>query len=236
MRFPVFLVLIVTVLSACQTSSEHDDTAALNGVWRTVVSDSNSHESMQALVLDGLMLSVSSNGQKAHSGELVMDNGQVSGLFARRDAQGERDRDYTVLGEAYPGDQLEADLLGSHGNAALSMFFDATKTYSGGDYRNISGLYYLDAPQLQISLSIDQYGVLQGYDDAGCGYFGQVSIPNRRDNLYEVALEVEGCAIAGDYGYGLASVRFDAQGWPELVLPIWFDEQDRVEPWVLQRV
>ena len=63
------LVLVVAALaglSACQApDSDEQDTAALNGVWRGVVSDAQQHESLQAHVLDGLMLAVSHDGKRA---------------------------------------------------------------------------------------------------------------------------------------------------------------------------
>lgn len=229
----LLLALIGINLAACQSGV--DSTRALNGVWRGAVSESGGLESMQAHVLDGLMLGVSQDGQRAHSGELVLDDGKLAGIVAMRDELGRRDRDYTVLGYAQPGDVMEADLLSSKQDAAMSLFYDEARSFEGASYNAIAGLYYLDSPVLQISLSIDDYGYVEGYDDAGCGYFGQVSVPDRRDNLYAVSLDVEGCALDGEYSFGIGSLRY-SQGWPQLVLPVWFDNQDRVEPWVLDRV
>ncbi len=230
---------MVLFLAACQGGYDHydsgPDTAALNGVWRGSVSDDQGLESMQANVLDGLLLSVSQDQQRAHSGELVLDQGELAGLMAMRDELGERDRDYSVLGYAQPGDVLEADLLSQRGDAQMSLFFDAARSDMGASYAGVSGLYYLDAPAIQISLSIDDFGRIEGYDDAGCAYFGQLSVPDRRDNIYAVSLDVQGCAMDGEYAFGIGSLRYD-RGWLQLVLPIWFDQQDRVEPWVLDRV
>lgn len=223
-------------LAACQTQHyDSDDTKALNGVWRGVVSDAAEHESLQAHVLDGLMLAVSNDGQRAHSGEFSLAQGRVQGLYAARDELGQRDEDYALNGHAWPGDSIEADLIGEHSDAALSLFFNADQTYNGASYAAIEGLYYLDTTDLQITLSIDAYGYVEGYDDAGCGYFGGLSIPDSSDNIYALTLDVEGCAMAGEFGFAIGSVKYSG-GWPYLVLPVWFEAQDRVEPWILQRV
>lgn len=233
------LVLVVAALaglSACQApDSDEQDTAALNGVWRGVVSDAQQHESLQAHVLDGLMLAVSHDGKRAHSGELCLENGRLQGLYAARDEFGARDRDYQLRGQARSGDSIEADLYGKREDAALSLFYNADQSYQHASHAQIAGLYYLDSAALKISLSVDEDGWIEGYDDAGCAYFGHVAVPHAGRNVYAVSMEVEGCALAGDFAFGLGSLR-EAGGWPQLVLPVWFDEHDRVEPWVLERV
>lgn len=232
------VVMIVTLLGmvACQSpDADEQDTVALNGVWRGVVSDAKQHESLQAHVLDGLMLAVSHDGERAHSGELRLRDGHLEGLYAARDEVGEREQDYQLRGLAWPGDSMEADLYGPGEDAALSLFYNADQSYEYASYARIAGLYYLDSAALQISLSVGQAGWIEGYDDAGCAYFGYVEIPHPERNVYAISMEVEGCALAGEFAFGIGSVR-DVEGWPQLVLPVWFDEQDRVEPWILERV
>lgn len=232
----LLLLISLASLAACQSVDwTADDTRELNGVWRGVVSDTKQHESLQAHVLDGLMLAVSNDGQRAHSGEMWLDNGRVEGMFAARDGVGARDEDYILYGQAAPGDSIEADLIGEREDAALSLFYNADQSYDGASYDRISGLYYLDTADLQISLSVDESGYVEGYDDAGCAYFGRVTIPDRDRNLYAVAMDVEGCAMAGEFAFGIGSVR-RLGGWVQLILPVWLDNQDRVEPWVLERV
>ena len=225
--YKISLTLLAMSLAACQGSDygPSSDTQDLNGVWRGSVSDSKGLESMQAHVLDGLMLAVSQDKRRAHSGELVLDDGQLGGILAMRGEAGEREQDYSVLGYADPGDVMEADLVSNQNDGEMSLFYDAA----------IAGLYYLDNLDFQLSLSIDELGGIEGYDDAGCAYFGQLSIPNPADNIYAVNLDVEGCALDGEYSFGIGSLQY-VQAWPQLVLPIWFDQQDRVEAWVLDRV
>ena len=232
----IFTALALS-LSACHSGDPDSasSTRDLNGVWRGAVSDAKGLQSMQAHVLDGLLLSVSQDQQRAHSGELVLDDGQLSGILAMRGAAGEREQDYSVLGYAQPDDIIEADLLANNEQGQLGLYFDGARSWAGASYAEGAGLYYLDNLDFQLSLSIAEDGWIEGYDDTGCAYLGQLSIPDQWENLYAVSLEVQGCALDGEFSFGIGSLQ-TVQGWPELVLPIWFDEQDRVEAWVLQRV
>ncbi|MGJ8668228.1 MAG: hypothetical protein ACSHXK_01960 [Oceanococcus sp.] len=235
--YKIGITLLAVCLSACQGSeySPASSTQDLNGVWRGSVSDAKGLESMQAHVLDGLLLAVSQDKRRAHSGELVLDDGQLAGILAMRGEAGERGQDYSVLGYADPGDVMEADLLSNQDDGQMSLFYDLARSYQGASYYDVAGLYYLDNLDFQLSLSIDVQGFIEGYDDAGCAYFGQLNIPDAADNIYAVSLDVEGCALDGEYSFGIGSLQY-VQGWPQLVLPLWFEQQDRVEAWVLDRV
>jgi hypothetical protein len=230
------LPLISFALLGCQSTGTYDETAELDGVWRGVVSGGNSHESLQAHVLDGLMLTIDLNGEQAHSGELVLDSGELSGLFAQRASAGERDEDYAIAGFAKAYDRIEADLLGSQDSKSMSLFYDESQSFAGASYFAAEGLYAYYGPDLQITLSIGQDGHIEGYDDVGCAYFGGLSIPDPSQNIYAVSLEVSGCALSGETGFGIGSLTRDIYGEEELTLPMWFYTQDRVEAWILQRV
>lgn len=233
------LALLISsgALAACQVVDPGAaDTGSLDGVWRGAVTAESKQTPMQAHVLDGLLLGVELDGAGAHSGELVMDNGELSGLYASRDALGRRDTDYTVLGSAVPYDRLEASLLGAGPARRMSLYYDQARSFAGSSYATVAGLYAYYGSDLQLTLSIDHHGDIEAYDDAGCAYFGQLRVPDREQNLYAVSLDVEGCALAGDYGFGIGSLAYGPGGVLELSLPIWFDEQDRVEAWILERV
>lgn len=228
------------LLAACHGGYENhyssDTTTDLDGVWRGAVSEAKALESIQAHVLDGLVLAVSEDGQRGHSGELVLDGGELAGVMAIRDDLGERDRDYAVIGYADAYDYLQADLINDVSDAQISLHYDRAHSDVAASYSELSGLYQFNAPELQLTLSIDDFGFIEGYDDAGCAYFGRLRINDLRLNVYEVSLDVEACTLDGEYAFGIASLEYDRSGWPQLVLPVWMDEQDRVEPWILIRV
>lgn len=231
-------LLLLLPLVACQS---HEITPApvtsdLDGVWKGVFSGPGQHDSLQAHALDGLMLSVDLDREQAHSAELVLDHGELAGLFAHRGDAGVRDQDYTVLGHARAYERIEADLLGDQSDASLSLFYDTPQSFDGASLAAVVGQYVFYGESIEVSLAIDGFGRVEGYDDAGCAYFGRVQVPDRAINVYTVSLDVSGCALAGDYGYGLASLEFDRSGWEVLVLPLWFDGQDRVEAWRLERI
>lgn len=240
-RAHLSLSLICLSLSACQVDVRHDadsfgTTADLDGVWQGVLSTESKHETLQGHMLDGLLLSVDLDTGEAHSAEMVLDQGELAGIFARRGPAGEREQDYTVLGSAEPYERIEADLLGEQSDARLSLFYAERQTFDGASYAEVEGLYAYYGDQLQVTLSIGYDGTIEGYDDAGCAYFGALDVPDFSRNVYAVSLEVDGCALAGDYGYGLGSLEYGGFGDSALVLPIWFDDQDRVEAWYLQRI
>ncbi len=231
-------LLLLLPLAACQSHERAPAavTADLDGVWKGVFSAPGQHDSLQAHMLDGLMLSVELNREQAHSAEVVLDDGQLAGLFAHRGDAGVRDEDYTVLGDARAYERIEADLLGARSDARLSLFYDAPQSFDGASLAALAGQYVFYGESIDVSLAIDGFGRVEAYDDAGCAYFGRVQVPDRAINVYTVSLDVSGCALAGDYGYGLGSLEFDRSGWEVLVLPLWFDAQDRVEAWRLERI
>ncbi len=230
------LILLCLPLAACQIVHPTDTTADLDGVWQGVLSVDGRHQALAAHVLDGLMLGMDLDGQQTHSAELVLDGGELAGLFARRDAAGERAEDYTILGKAQAYDRIEADLLGDDADGALSLFYDGEQSLERLRLRDLAGLYSYESADLQLTMSINRQGSIEAYDDAGCAYFGQLDWPDPARNVFAISLSVDGCALAGEYGYGLGSLAYGRDGQVWLNLPLWLDEQDRVEAWRLRRV
>ena len=236
--FVAGLLVAAMATSACQVSDggRHlDETAELDGVWRGVSEDVEARRLLRAHVLDGLLLAVDVDTEDAHSGELLLRDGHLSGLFAQRNATGERERDFRIDGHAQAYEHLDASLFGSRSDGSLSLFYDQPRSFDHASFHAVEGLYSHYGEALDISLSIDRLGRIEGHDDAGCVYFGSLDIPDSRRNLYAVTLEVDNCAIARDFAFGIGSLDVDAQGWQTLTLPVWFDAQDRVEAWTLHR-
>ncbi len=233
-----FSLLLLLPLAACQSHqiAPAPVTADLDGVWQGVFSAPGQHENLQAHVLDGLMLSVDLNREQAHSAEVVLDGGDLAGLFAHRGEAGVREEDYTVLGKARAYERMEADLLGDHADGQLSLFYDRLQSFEGASLAAVAGQYVFYGESIQVSLAIDSLGRVEAYDDAGCAYFGRMRVPDRSINVYTMTLDISGCALAGDFAYGLGSLEYDRSGWEVIVLPLWFDEQDRVEAWRLERI
>lgn len=236
--FVAGLLVATMATSACQVSDggRHlDETAALDGVWRGVAEDVEARRLLRGHVLDGLMLAVDIDTHEAHSAELDLRDGHLSGLFAQRDSTGERERDYRIDGYGQAYEHLDASLIGSRSDGSLSLFYDQPRSFDHASFDAVAGQYSHYGVALDISLSIDRLGRIEAYDDAGCVYFGSLDIPDSRRNLYAVTLEVDNCAIARDFAFGIGSLDWDEQGWETLILPVWFDGQDRVEAWTLHR-
>ncbi len=237
MKMQNLLALSLTLLlGACHDYERVDRTdASADGVYRGVLSDATAHKSLHAHALDGLVLGFGLDDDARYSGQLTVHGHTLSGRFDTRDTDGQLRTAYRLEGHLIEGERIEASLFAPRHQAELSLFYSAQDTNRYLELADLRGVYVLESAELNLSLSIYPDGDIEGYDSAGCGYFGRVGVPDHRRNLFEVSIAIEGCGLDGEYAFGIGNLERHGPYGATLVLPIWLDESDRVESWVLER-
>lgn len=173
------IIPVLAALTACvEVVAEHEDTAALAGVYEGSLDNRFAH----ALISDygdvGVYLPETG---EIFGGSLTAFEDELFGNLIRyRQIQGSRYSARSAMEEhgdleAYSvdGDLIEGWIESAHTTRDLSLNFDAQNSYRldlpFGSYENldpVTGFY--------TELSIDGSGHLDGFDDAGCFFSGWI--------------------------------------------------------------
>lgn len=138
------------------------------------------------------------------------ENVEFASFFPENDSS-----DGVVLGRLTTNGTISGDFSDT-GLTGSSTFDGETASYSMTKYdfsdnaaslSEFSGNYATLFSDTQISFSTD--GAIDGLDDDGCVYGGQVSVPDSNTNVYSMSITVDNCGIANGTFEGLATVLPD---------------------------
>ena len=220
---------VLPLLVACQVV-EHPGEIP-DGVYRGGIETAGKIDTHQVHLLDGLALGLGLDSQRSLSAELVGTPQALALTVVRRDNSGFVEQRQAFHGEAFLHDGITA--VSRDGRSELDWYYDPAASDGAAPHSLLAGQYSYSRNSFQVSLAVFADGRIEGYDNLGCGYFGWLQIPDWRRNLYSVAIDVEGCTLRPDFAYGIASA--EGNGVRTLVLPLWFDADDRIETWILDR-
>lgn len=110
-----------------------------------------------------------------------------------------------VLGQEAPQAGLNGDTV-----YELSLSYDPVYTRDAS-FNLLEGQYTLTEGEFIFTFQVDTLGRIEGNDNQGCVVTGKAEIPDKRFNLYKLALEVSNCEAQNIYE-GILAVLLDDGG------------------------